>query len=227
MFVGPSGAGLSRLRGLPRHRRTGAGTREAVAALPSARGVLRRPGDPRLAGNEPVRRHHRGTAAILGLEPSDVSSRPPRSGGALLGLGRPPTLRSRAVGQVRRGRGLRPEPPPRFRQPQSGRPQEVRPGHPDTELDPAFGRHRARWTHKGRPAVRWEERSHLAELPRRWGTDLAKPYLPTGLTPRRRFLVTGPAGTLFCSRTRRTASWVAYDRRALSPPMHSAPTGAS
>ena len=56
-----------------------------------------------------------------------------------------------------------------LRQPHPGRPQEVRPTHPDAELDPSFGRRRGGWTHKGGPAVRWGERSLLAELPRRWG----------------------------------------------------------
>src|SRR6185437_990188 len=115
MLVGPAGAGLFGVRGLPRDRGTGHGTRDAVAALPSTRGVFRGPGGPRPAGNKPVRRHHRGTVAILGPKPPGLSSRPPRSGGAFLGLGRPPSLRSGTVGQVRRGRGLRPEPPPRLR----------------------------------------------------------------------------------------------------------------
>src|SRR5580692_7879724 len=88
MPVGPSGAGLSRLRGLPRDGGTGRGTRDDVAALPGARGVLLRPGGSRLAGNKPVRRHHRGTVAILGPKSPGLSSRPPRPGGAFLGLGR-------------------------------------------------------------------------------------------------------------------------------------------
>jgi hypothetical protein len=74
LFGGSAAAGLSGVRGLPRGRRAGGGPGSFVAALPAARGVLRRPGRSCLAGNRPVGRHRRRTVAIVEPEPTRPST---------------------------------------------------------------------------------------------------------------------------------------------------------
>ena len=206
-------AGPPGVRRLPRGRRVGGGAGSVVAALPAARGVLRRPGCACVAGRRPVGRHRRRTVAIVEPEPAGLPSRPARPGGALPRFGRPAALRGGAVGQVRGGRRLRPAPPPRFRQPQPRRAQALPAGHADVDLDPPVGRGRGGRPDQGRAVVGRGARPVLA------GPRASRHHEP----PPRRDVRRG-GGLDDRSRRnpvrvpdRRAAPWVAHDRRTIGP----------
>ena len=117
------------------------------------------------------------------------------------------------MGQVRRGRRLRPAPPPPFRQPQPRRPEALPAGHADGELDPPVRRRRRGRPYQDRSAVYRPERPVLAgpwasrhhELPPRGdvrrggGLDDRSRRNPVHLSDRR------------------TSPWVTHDRRTINP----------
>lgn len=184
LFDGSAGTGLPDLRGLPEGRRAGGGPGGSVAALPAARGVLRRSGCSSLANSEPVGRPDQGPMAVVGPEPAGLPPRPARPSRAFPRLGRPAPVRGGTLGQVRRGRRLRPAPPPRFRQPHPRRAQALPAGHSIGLLGPPVRRRRGGRPDQGRSASDRGERPVLAGPRRSRHHERVPP--PRGYSPGRR-----------------------------------------
>ena len=178
------------------------------------------PAAPRLAGRRPVGGHRRRAVAVVESQPTRLPPRPGRPGRAVPRFGRPPALRGGAVGQVRRGRRLRPAPPPRLRQPQPRRAQALQPatqmatwillsdvGDEDgpTKIVPlSVGRER--------PVLAGPRESRHHQPP------------PRGDVRRRRGLDDGSRRDLVRVPHRRPPPWVAHDRRTIEPASRCSPT---
>ena len=101
-------AGLLAHGGLPRRRRALGRPGRALAPLPPARGLLRRPRPVRPLRGEPVRRGGGVPLPLVGPEPAGRPRRPRRRGRALPADDGAPSLQGGAVGEVRRRGRLRP-----------------------------------------------------------------------------------------------------------------------
>ena len=187
--------------------------------VPHTRGVLRRSGCARLARRGPVGRHHQGTVAILGPEPSGLSSRPREfdPGGAL--PRRRTDLRlyeselwAKYAGVVDYAHNHRRD----FANHTLVVPKRSDPATQIINIDPALGRRRRRRPDQGRSAPRRRRRPLLAERRSITATTMWANYVPAGAFAAEEVSVTGAAGTLFTLSHRRPAPWIEHDCRARS-----------
>ena len=202
MLVGPAGAGLSRLRGLPRDRRTRSGPRDALwlhyprpeeyFADPAAYTWLATSQFAGIIGG-PWRSWDLNR---LAFHPDLLDLAERFLGSADLRLYEA-ELWAKYAGAVDYDQSHHRD----FGNHTLVVPKRSDPATQMTSLILLSDVAERGWAHKGRPAVRWGRAFPTGRAPSiDGGTDLAKTYLPAGTFAEEEISVTGPAGTLFSYR---------------------------